>query len=1153
MENSNDLFDELRLIYAHHHDRQAAYMELSALVRRLVRQHTSTFAADFTHTAARLHALCRAERLSPRPLEVLLARTRKTLQNTCTPSDTDFLYDLKAVCDFVSALLHVPLPADLAGLIPRTWRYEPQQQEGVRKRIRLTVSRWDEQFLYGTDEDAPAEEELTVCYASTEDTAFADLYEQLYTGAQVNLLSAVTRTDNDGTIVWHADIIVLDPDFLIDITAVCSCLQPFGTSPLNHLLHKFSPAARSAAIRLGNTANQFLDDCINTPEPAGGTEPCNEEVLYRRSICRSFFEAPLDYATLPGIDATFFEQCRTQFANIHRTVNQRFSAADINIHTSDVELEPSFLCEALGLQGRMDLLLTDLTKIVELKSGKADEYPTMHPHTAHTLQMALYKEILFYNLGVRHEDVQTFLFYSRYPLFYNIRTPRSLIRAALALRNGIVHLERQLRNGKGPELFASLSEADFNTADLSNRFYEQYLRPGITDWLHIQQQADELTGAYFHTFLAFVEREQFLAKTGDLRPDSGRGFADIWNCDAPTRIQNGNMLADLKLTPIQDGNGAVDTLIVRKTVTDDDVLPNFRQSDMVMLYERNNVSDTAVTKQFFRCIIEEITPDGMRLRLTFRQRNARIFHPDSLYAIEPGYSDGAFTQAYRGLTALLKAPAHRRELILGQRPASTDTSRPLTGRYANEDIDRIVLKAKQADDLFLLIGPPGTGKTSVALRSIVRELMTDAPDNNLLLMAYTNRAVDEICDMLESLDPTPQYIRIGQELSCAEHLRPRLLSNVTAGAKSRQELCNRLAPVHLFTGTISSLTGAADELFALKRFDTALVDEASQVLEPQLLPLLCAVSPSSPDSAGTGECAIRRFVLIGDHKQLPAVVLQSTAESKVDDERLNAIGLTDCANSLFERMHRLQGMQGNTRTVDLLHRQGRMHAELCDFVNRTFYNNCLDIIPLPHQTGEPDFRIHPADTWSVFVATTRLGVIDIQPEKWCPNPKVNEPEAQAVARLIKTLCALYRNNRLADEPSRGIGIIVPFRGQISMIRNCLAALSVDHYEDFTIDTVERYQGSQRDIIVFSTTVSRPYQLDTLSAPVYMDGVWTDRKLNVALTRARKQFFLVGNATLLRRASSYSDLLDYIDGHGQTVKGTADADNKKEAVNCQHKS
>ncbi len=80
--------------------------------------------------------------------------------------------------------------------------------------------------------------------------------------------------------------------------------------------------------------------------------------------------------------------------------------------------------------------------------------------------------------------------------------------------------------------------------------------------------------------------------------------------------------------------------------------------------------------------------------------------------------------------------------------------------------------------------------------------------------------------------------------------------------------------------------------------------------------------------------------------------------------------------------------------------------------------------------------------------------------------------------------------------------------------------------DVSIDTVERYQGSQRDVIVYSFTVSRPYQLDFLTSSCFTDddGSVIDRRLNVALTRARKQMLMVGNAKLLVKNEIFARLI-----------------------------
>lgn len=1121
MEQSDDIFREIAAVATDVPDMQARYYRLNRLLERVVLERTSRFKADFTHLSARLHALCRVAHLQPYPVERFRANARRVQQGVYTPRESDFGYDLKAVCEAVAAFFGTSVPDTLRKRLPTHWRtwQHPAFAPVAVQRIRLTVCRWDKRFLYGFDPENPTEQPLKVQYTDETDTTFANLAGQLYEQAQVNLLTV--RTEKG---VLYPELVVLDPDFLTDITALCSCVKPYGTTPLAHLLHKFAPLPRSGAICLGNTANQFLDDCVN--ESAADIAAA-EESLYLRSMQKCFRSTPLEFTTLPDIGPAFFEKARAQFHNIRQTVKEKFSAADIDIEQADVQLEPSFLCEALGLQGRLDLMVNDFSRIVELKSGKAEEYPRLRPRAEHALQMALYQEILHRNMGIRRNGVQTYLFYSAYPLFYNIRVRREEIRRAMALRNGIVHLERRLRGTDARQLLASLTEKDFNVNGRDDMFYRRYLQPDILRFLHTVQQAAEPEATYFHTFLTFLEREQLLAKTGDGHPDSGRGFAETWNSDPATRLANGTLLPGLRLHPVAAPDGSVDRLTVELPLYDEDFLPNFRQGDAVMLYERNQETDKVTNRQIFRCSIETITDREIGLKLTFPQRNTRVFHPESRYALEPAYMDSTYTQAYRGLYALLTAPTERRRLLLGLRPPRVNTTVALNKRCADAETARIVLQAKQAEDYFLLVGPPGTGKTSVALKAMIEELLTDTPSRNLLVMAYTNRAVDEICEMLESISPVPAYVRIGQELCCEERFRGRLLKHATSGATSRKALYDTLAPIHIFAGTIASVSGC-QELFALKHFDTALVDEASQVLEPQLLPLLCAVTPPTVPNLTAQSCAIDRFVLIGDHKQLPAVVLQPAEQTEVTDERLRAIGLTNCRNSLFERLHTLQDILGTQGIVAMLHRQGRMHPDLSAFVNRHYYGNRLDVVPLPHQTALPDFAAFGgADEWLRYVAVTRMGFLPVASTPFADNNKANRAEARVVARLVQAIHSLCRESGTPFRAAERIGIIVPFRGQISMVRKELAALLLPETEAITIDTVERYQGSQRDIILFSTTVSQPYQLDILSAPVLTDGVAVDRKLNVALTRARKQFFLTGDPDLLRRSPAYAALLDYI--------------------------
>ena len=287
-------------------------------------------------------------------------------------------------------------------------------------------------------------------------------------------------------------------------------------------------------------------------------------------------------------------------------------------------------------------------------------------------------------------------------------------------------------------------------------------------------------------------------------------------------------------------------------------------------------------------------------------------------------------------------------------------------------------------------------------------------------------------------------------------------------------------------------------------------------MEPQALGLLCAKTE-------TDECAIEKFILIGDHKQLPAVVLSPEAQTAVRDPQLNDIGLLDTADSLFERLHRLQMRSGDGRFVGLLNRQGRMHPDIADFVNRKFYGGELRPVPLPHQK-ETALPAPGADPLEQFAASTRLGFIDIVPDAPPQNNKANEAEADMVARLVQALIALYGRNGREIEPAESVGIIVPFRSQIACVRSRLQQAGIRGAEQITVDTVECYQGSQRDFIIFSTTISRPYQLDVLSSVQRIGAADIDRKLNVAITRARRAFFMVGNRTLLEGSAIYKELI-----------------------------
>jgi hypothetical protein len=286
--------------------------------------------------------------------------------------------------------------------------------------------------------------------------------------------------------------------------------------------------------------------------------------------------------------------------------------------------------------------------------------------------------------------------------------------------------------------------------------------------------------------------------------------------------------------------------------------------------------------------------------------------------------------------------------------------------------------------------------------------------------------------------------------------------------------------------------------------------------------------------------AIGKFILIGDHKQLPAVVLQSSEQSEVCDEALQAIGLYNLKDSLFERLYRNLSKESANRqastshsssfiphpSYDMLCRQGRMNIEVALFPNRAFYGGLLEPVGLPHQQGELILAPELCDCEFAGLLTRRVAFLPAAVEPPAQSAKMNHSEARIVARLA---AAIYRQYAAVSgfNPAVTLGVITPYRSQIALIKKEIAALGIAPLEDILVDTVERFQGSERDVIIYSFCVNRAYQLKFLANMTEENGTRIDRKLNVALTRARKQMFMTGVPQLLKLNPIYAELLSVV--------------------------
>jgi superfamily I DNA and/or RNA helicase len=202
-----------------------------------------------------------------------------------------------------------------------------------------------------------------------------------------------------------------------------------------------------------------------------------------------------------------------------------------------------------------------------------------------------------------------------------------------------------------------------------------------------------------------------------------------------------------------------------------------------------------------------------------------------------------------------------------------------------------------------------------------------------------------------------------------------------------------------------------------------------------------------------------------------------------------------------------------------------MHPDIALFPNHAFYQDKLHVVPCPHQDKVLPLHGTGKDDITDLLLTRRIAFIAVDSPRQSPSDKVNTNEAQAIAATVRRIYELHHDT---FSPTQTVGVIVPYRNQIAEVRKALEQYHIDVLHDITIDTVERYQGSQRDYIVYGFTIQKYYQLEFLTSNVFEeDGCIIDRKLNVAITRAREHLLMFGNPRLLSHNITFSELLSFV--------------------------
>ncbi|MFW5753677.1 MAG: AAA domain-containing protein [Marinilabiliaceae bacterium] len=1140
-------FDELAAI---HYDQRLTLTEKVRKQRTCLEKVCKTLSRDdgltFPNLQARLDYVCNKAGVTAEQkgnLHTFRIKANKVIHEDVVPEPVDYYLYLKILAEGFAGLLKGKVPPDILKLYKGVKTTARQKQkyslnsDGLRGVVRA-IDRTNKiiSVLPDDGDEQPVKVRYDVKDVNEELTSSL---EYLKEGDLIQLL----RIFKDENGHYVPGLIVLQPDYLLDVTAIAGCFLKIKRKPVKAYEFFFLGRSRQRELTLpihqGNVANLFFDEIVN--------ESPSKRTDYQELLVKSFRDFPLAYTALTQKEEAgkeFSAKLKAQYDNIRQAVENDFRRGDHQpINRDACNLEVFLISHELGIQGRMDLFDETpssnehyTSKILELKSGE-NAFVIKNPSIideSHATQVRMYNMLTSLVLGHDPRKIFNAVFYSAVSTsgqsIRYVSHVRGIEREIINIRNQIVAREFLLAdddeafgnheaflNGIGPEKHGLDGDAPKWILDKFLDFKGTLLK-----------KVSPLEKQYYFAFSAFISREKILSKVGD--GEYTKGLSALWNKDDLADEDVFNHLRQLSIAENQAHKPAA--LIKLKRPEGSNRFANFRRGDICVLFPDVKEKPLAVHHRVLKCTISSITNDEVEVRLRQQQSSLNYFEAYEAWALEHDALDNQYEQMHRGLFEFLKMPVHKKELLLGLRKPE---SRPFSQKtFVDEEKahspadsiheqNRVLSKAWLATDYFLLVGPPGTGKTNNFLFNLVKSLIYET-DLNILLVSYTNRAVDEMCGSVRGI-VNDGLIRIGSSLGCDAKYKELMLDEKVKGLKGREDIRNLIRETRVFTGTLSSIQGRT-ELFDLKKFDIAIVDEASQILEPNIVNLLGRVE---------------KFVLIGDERQLPAVVTQQSSESYLRNSDLNDIGLLNRRNSYFERLLYLCKKNRWNHAWGELTFQGRMHPSIVDFPNQLFYNNKLKPAERDHQKKLLSDDTNPRNDFEKFLVSQRMIYIPSEPSPYSASEKSSQQEAEVISKVLQSLARAHNLND--DEIVRKIGIITPYRNQIACIRQQLEKDGVDCFESVQVDTVERFQGSQKDFILISLCVNSPGQMDFMSAARVTVGTddgessptIIDRKLNVTLTRARKQIVLTGLENVLTNDVIYSKLIDYVKVQGGYVE------------------
>ena len=490
--------------------------------------------------------------------------------------------------------------------------------------------------------------------------------------------------------------------------------------------------------------------------------------------------------------------------------------------------------------------------------------------------------------------------------------------------------------------------------------------------------------------------------------------------------------------------------------------------------------------------------------------------------VQLSFDETSYKMMFDALDRVMRSKgrlAYLRDLFYSRQPAATFTFAPMQFPYLNKTQEEAVNKVLRAKDVAIVHGPPGTGKTTTLVEAIYETLRREP---QVLVCAQSNMAVDWISEKL--VDRGVPVLRIGNptrvndkmlsftyERRFESHPDYELLwairkairelrAHRKRGDEKYHQKMERLKDraneleirinAQLFGEArviASTLVGSANRLLDGQKFGTVFIDEAAQALEAACwIPIR--------------RC--QRVILAGDHCQLPPTV-KSIAALKA------GLGTT-----LMERI-----VEQKPEVVTLLRMQYRMNEEIMRFSSDWFYGNQVESAPEVKFRSILDLDV-PMEWVEASPDPSEGGEKGLEEFVGESFGRINKVEAELTLLTLQQYFERIGKTRVLNE-RLDVGIISPYRAQVQYLRQLLKKR--EYFKPFrnliTVNTVDGFQGQERDIIVISLVRSNDEG---------QIGFLRDlRRMNVAITRARMKLIILGDVATMTRHPFYRQLYKYI--------------------------